>query len=502
MAQIIDELRDRLGWALDDEERAAVEVQGVLDALPKRPDGGGARLESIASMAAMAEGGVVLDQLVTRLAVRETYFFREPAHFAFLETVVFPEIVALRRPEHVLRLWSAGCSSGEEAYSLAMTAHRAGLAGRARVLGSDVSREALAKARAAVYPSWSFRGSGAELARPFVSAKGPLEEVVPAIRRMVDFARINLASASYPSPANGTSELDVVLCRNVLIYLDPRSVERTARRLHDALAEGGWLVTASSDPPLGDFAPFETVLTPTGVYYRRGSSEARIAAPPLGREPGAVRAGWEPARRVEARWPERESHTLRGARRRAPARGASRSEPSLARADRSAHGAIAAAASAAPAREVGRTEGTARDGGEEEERVQRVRAVANAEGPDAALRVAAEAVAEQPSSAALRYLHATLLLARGRADEAVAALRAALFLEPDLAVAELLLGMVLETRGDRVGARRAFRRAAASCSARPHDEPVALGEGETAGRLAEIALRKLAACGPEMERVP
>ncbi len=89
------------------------------------------------------------------------------------------------------------------------------------------------------------------------------------IKNLVHFQRLNLAADVYPSPPSGTCNLDLILCRNLLIYLESETVRDISRRLLECLAAGGWLITASGGPPLADLANFDVVSTEHGLFYRR-----------------------------------------------------------------------------------------------------------------------------------------------------------------------------------------------------------------------------------------
>jgi len=413
-----------------------------------------------------------LDDLLVELTVPETYFFREPGQFEFLRRVALPELLRERAPGHPVRAWSAGCSTGEEAYSLAMCFAEEGLAGRSHVLASDLSRAALAKARKGEYGAWSQRGEGADVARRHLRPLGGgAFAVAEPVRRAVVFEHLNLALDAYPSFASGAWGMDLIFCRNVFIYFDRDTVADVALRLFATLSDGGWLFTASTDPPLTGLAPFEAVVSDLGVFYRR-PWPAVVAAPPVP-PPGAER----PAPRPTAD---------------APAVGAvAGPAPTLAAArDDLGRGNYAAAA--------GRTAGL---GGFAEACALHVRALACLDTGDAE-RACGEAVARHPLSAELHYLHAALLLGLGRDDEAARAARRSLYLDRSLAVAHFLLGSVLRKRGDLDGARLAFRNAGRLCAAAPPGEPVPLSDGEPAGRLAESVRRQLDALGRAEEGPP
>ncbi len=233
------------------------------------------------------------DDLVDELTVGETYFFRDPQHFELIRRRVLPEIRRLRPPGHLPRSWSAGCASGEEAYSLAIVLLEEGFPSAVRILATDVSQRALAQARQAVFGPWSLRRKGGNGWVPrYFRPSGTEYLLVPWVRERVRFEYHNLARDSYPSTSTGIWDMDLILCRNVLIYFDSDGVAEVARRLYRTLAPGGWLITGPSDPPLAEHVPLETVVTPQGVFYRRSVGPCR---PSPGRDAGARKADAAPA---------------------------------------------------------------------------------------------------------------------------------------------------------------------------------------------------------------
>jgi chemotaxis protein methyltransferase CheR len=193
----------------------------------------------------------IFDRLITALTVSETYFFREPRQFEFIRSYILPKLQRERAPSAGLRFWSAGCASGEEAYSLAILLEQEGLAQGASILATDICGAVLTRARNASYNAWSFRGNSTEaMAQYFCRRDGRLV-LQDRLRQRVSFRSLNLADENYPSLVTGTLDIDLILCRNVLIYFDQDTVARVARRLFAALAEGGWLITGPSDPLVG-----------------------------------------------------------------------------------------------------------------------------------------------------------------------------------------------------------------------------------------------------------
>ncbi|HMC67082.1 MAG TPA: CheR family methyltransferase, partial [Gemmataceae bacterium] len=159
-------LAERTGLTFPPNRYGPVE-QGIRRAM------GRARIADVDQYRALvATSQEALDDLIVDVTVGETYFFREPAQFQFIRREVLPDIRRRRGSEHVIRVWSAACASGEEAYSLAIVFLEEGLAERFHLLATDISRAALAKARLATYREWSLRGEGASIARPYLRRRG------------------------------------------------------------------------------------------------------------------------------------------------------------------------------------------------------------------------------------------------------------------------------------------------------------------------------------------
>ena len=206
--------------------------------------------------------------LIADLTVGETYFLREASQIDILRRLVLPDLVQ-RKGRAQLRLWSAGCASGEEAYSLAILLEQLGIDNPATIVGTDISEAALTRARTADYGTWSLRGVAANVVAQCFLRRGDRYVLADRLRRQVTFGTLNLAAPDYLAAMPVLTDMDLILCRNVLIYFATEAVEAIAGKLHDVLGPGGWLVTGPSDPPLWSHAPFETVVTAGGVFYRR-----------------------------------------------------------------------------------------------------------------------------------------------------------------------------------------------------------------------------------------
>ena len=177
------------------------------------------------------------------LTTNETYFFREPRHFEWLESHVLASPPAGR----ALRIWSAACSSGEEVYTLAMClAERFGTSGAWEVLGSDLSTRVLAAAQAGIYTLERARGIPPELLRRYclrgVGAQAGRLLVDRALRTRVQFRQINLTE---PLPDNGL--FDAIFLRNVMIYFDLETKRQVIRRILPLLRPGGYFMLSHSE---------------------------------------------------------------------------------------------------------------------------------------------------------------------------------------------------------------------------------------------------------------
>jgi chemotaxis protein methyltransferase CheR len=391
----------------------------------------------------------VFDALIGNLTVGETYFFREPAQFEALRNRVLPELRRRLSGEARLKVWSAGCASGEEPYSLAILLEEQGLAEQSSVLGTDISRAALQQAREASYGIWSLRGSPGATASPNFERRGERFTVHARLRRRVEFRYLNLADGLYPSPENGTAELDLILCRNVMIYFDAETVRQVAQRFYRALKPGGWLITGPSDPPLWDCAPFRTRVTDGCVLYQREDGAAAREAPapfvfPIQAAPVPDLPPPAPPPNIEA----------------PPA-------PPPAPAESALPGRIAA-----------------------------VRRLADAGQALMAEQAAIDALRQFPLAPELHYLHAVVATELGRVEAAIASLRRVLYIDPSLALAHFMLAALLRRAGRPEEAERACRAALGACREQSPDDILPLSDGAPVRSLVASIEAQLEAGAP------
>lgn len=190
------------------------------------------------------------EALTVRLTTGETYFLRDAGVFELLAAHILPELIERRRNERRLRLWSAGCASGEEAYSLAMLLLEQArqLAGwDVRIIGTDIDSAALASACRGVYGDWSFRAIDALRKQRYFRAQGRHWAVTDDLRPLVRFSHLDLLGDHFPDRGLDLADIDLILCRNVFIYMQPEAVATVAGKLAASLADGGYLITGHGE---------------------------------------------------------------------------------------------------------------------------------------------------------------------------------------------------------------------------------------------------------------
>lgn len=438
-------------------------------------------------------------RLLPLVTVGKTSFFRDERQFRALDALL-PEL--LRRPRgggRKLSVWSAGCATGEEPYSIAMTAAEAGAQPEhVEILATDVNPEAIAFATRASYEARRTRDVPPALVERHFDADGDRRQVRAHLRRLIAAIRThNLVSSVFPRPADGA--WDVIFCRNVIIYFDTHTTQQVLTQFHNALAPGGYLFLGYSESLFRIFEGFELTEVAGAFLYRRPEAALRATPPPARpAPPPRKRHPWPPpvhhveVRPAQAPWLP--AHAPR-------AGGPSQPDVSLPLApEEYLDGAVALFAE-------GRF-GAAR---ELLERALEVRGedlavrltLGNLYGvlrqPDRARESYLSALAVEPLSAEAHLFFGVHLLAQGEDEGAALELSRALFLDPDLTLAHYYLGRCREAQRDPNRARLAYRNAVDAFRRRPEGKRQAfLGyypdmpeDGAAFARAAEYALAAL-----------
>lgn len=225
-----------------------------------------------------------LDVIASHLTIGETYFFRETKTFEILSRRILPELIGSRRNgARRLRIWSAGCCTGEEPYSLAILLRQVipDLADWfVTILATDINVRFLQKAAAGVYGEWSFRQTPAGFKDSyFRRTEDGRYAILPEIKKQVTFAQLNLVEDSFSSLVAETNAMDVILCRNVLMYFSLPQARKVVLKLRGALIDEGWLVVSPIEGSLVLSSQFAPVNFPGVILYQKSNAGSRTEQP-------------------------------------------------------------------------------------------------------------------------------------------------------------------------------------------------------------------------------
>lgn len=271
--QIATLIEERVGIRLPPAKRSMVEGR-----LRKRALGLG-MADVDAYCAALFDQGLLADEyqhIVDLVTTNKTDFFREPEHFEFLAQVAVPEVLALPgRTRQPVKLWSAAASTGAEAYTLAMVMAEQARAGQVppgfRILATDVSTQVLEAGHRAIYPAAMLAPVPAALRqRHTLRPRDPERQelrMAPELRAAVTFRQLNLMEERYAVDR----DMDVIFCRNVLIYFEPPVQQAVLKRLCAHLRPGGFLVVGHAESAAGGGLPGMRPVRPT-VWQREGGA--------------------------------------------------------------------------------------------------------------------------------------------------------------------------------------------------------------------------------------
>lgn len=219
------------------------------------------------------------NELMNLITINETSFFRFPQQFDALRSKVLPEIMAAKpQSNRTIRIWSAGCSTGEEPYSLGMSCVDAGMQGlgwKPQILGTDVSTKALSMAKKGVYGKRTMLNVPKEVLARHFEPNGDVYSVAPHVRGIVDFGYHNLIKEPYPLSLMGN--WDIIFCRNVTIYFKLESTKRVVANFYNSLNEGGYLFIGHSETLSSISDAFEAVETGGVFLYRKPRSKRMFA---------------------------------------------------------------------------------------------------------------------------------------------------------------------------------------------------------------------------------
>jgi chemotaxis protein methyltransferase CheR len=427
-----------------------------------------------------------IETLAGFLTVGETYFYRDPRILEITGNEILPEIIKRRRGiDQRLRIWSAACSTGEEPYSLAILLQRLlpDLADwNITILATDINPASLQKGRGGVFGRWSFRNTPSWFQTLYFTADNDRFRVRESVRRMVSFEYLNLAEDSYPSLPTNTNAMDLIFCRNVLIYFDDDTARRVVGKLNHSLVEGGWLVVGPAEAVPRGYPGYQPVSFDGATCYRK-KAPALFAPADLVEAWLPVTAAAPAAAQAERPTGDQAPPVAEG--------GGPSPDPALQEAAELYRKGLyqqAAALLGEPRRRALLGEPRRRALLDRDAIALLIRAEANQGRLAEAARLCEEALGDGKLDPALHFLRAEILQEQGLLSEAQLALQRALYLDPKLVLAHFALGNLALSSGKGDRARKHFDNALALLDAIPFDEILPGSEGMTAGRLREVIL--------------
>ena len=417
-----------------------------------------------------------LEILASHLTVGETYFWREPQSFKALELNILPKIIRKQRQgEKRIRIWSAGCSSGEEAYSLAIALKRniPDIKNwNISILATDINSDALHKAQKAVYGSNSFRNAPKWLTENyFIKRKDGKREVIPEIKKMVTIKHLNLADGAFPSILNDTNARDIIFCRNVLMYFSKERAKNTISKLFQCLVDEGILVVSLSELSQELFEQFNCLRLEGTTFYQRISYKQ--VYPP-----------WFEDQKMSFRNQNLDLPPVNG-----KLLGSSKQNNA-----RKKTAALDSYKPAASVKKVNSVEVTKKQtdnksvesAGVEDDPVFRIKKLADQGDLKSAVNACEEAIKTNKVDARLRFLYANILQENGENDKAVESLNVAKYLDPKFILAYYSLANIYFQMGKIRQAKKDYENAISLLKDYKADEMIPESEGLTAGRIREI----------------
>ncbi len=435
--------------------------------------------------------------LASHLTVGETYFFRDKKTFDILKEQILPDLIRSRREAgRYLRIWSAGCATGEEPYSIAILIH--GMIPdfeewKISILATDINPSFLRKAAMGIYGEWSFRDVPSSFKERYFrkTAQGRFE-LLPRIRERVIFQYHNLAEDAYPSFANNTNAMDMVFCRNVLMYFPREGQTEVSRKLCRSLVEGGWLIVSPVEISATLFSSFVQVNFQGATLCKKDTEKTRTELPVLTQtiascaETYAEEFSTEP---VPERWVTGPGTLLKNTGQKDTLPAAQSSAPyenALALYEQGRYA------------EAGDEASRPLSSGDDENRalVLLARIYADQGKLDEALGVCEKAISSDKLNPGLYYLLATIQQEMGLLEKSATSLKRVLYLDPGFVLAYFVSGDLARRQGRTGESKKQFENALSAIGRYGHDDLIPGSEGITAGRLAEIIktnMREMAA---------
>ncbi|KIM00379.1 Chemotaxis protein methyltransferase CheR [Paramagnetospirillum magnetotacticum MS-1] len=414
----------------------------------------------------LVQGKAEMDALIAELTIGETYFFRHKEQFDALRDLILPDVIARNASFRRLRIWSAGCATGPEPYSVAIMLEREfaeRIAGwHVTVLGTDINQKFLTRAREGRYDEWAFRVMPDAQRAACFDKVGNQWQIRPEFKRNVSFQYHNLIKSPFPSLADNIAGFDIIICRNVIIYFSQSTVESLVPCFRESLNDGGWLIMGHAEPNQRLFRDFRTVNTPGAVLYQRADGPPPAAEP----SPSAIPRPVPPVLAASA--------------------GAGRVAPPKASPVRRSR--------ATPSRLVPPSQPQAQ-GLAGFDRLKVARDLADSGQWEKAAAACNAIIGASPLDAWAHFYRAMVHEQMGEDEACEKSLRRAIYLDRRLVLPHYHLGLFLARKDDTAGAERSFRNAQALLTGIAEELPVNPGEKITVGQMREAVAMHLKLLG-------
>lgn len=469
-AGFIQFARERLGLTLQDHQRA--QLRRTIDGAC-RHFGYPSPAHYLEALRRGPQSSPELDHLIAGITVAESYFFRDRAQHDFLRDRWLPRVIAAKRRsgDTTLRIWSAGCARGEEAYTLAMILQEnlpAETEWNISIFGTDICTQALTQAIRGHFRPWSLRGLPPALLEKYFVADRDAFRIDAVLRRLVRFHPLNLATDLFPSDLTQIHDFDLIVCRNVFIYLSRDVIAAITAKFAACLAPDGILLLGASDPIETGGAPL-TLDRDGEIHVLRRHDSTQAAVPT----------------RATARVKPPPSTTT-------PAPTSSRpvAPPTAVPQDASAIASLLdqkcwdAALLAADTH-------LATFGEQALILEYRAKALAHLGRPHEAAEACARSLALSPTRSGMQFLHGLVLIELGRLNAAEAALHKALFLDRGLVEAHVQLGLLRLRAGHRRAGLQSLRNALALARDRDPEAHLAAIPDMTYGQFRQALERDM-----------
>jgi len=392
-----------------------------------------------------------IDALVGELTIGETYFFRQNEHFELLRTRIFPDLLQRNIESRQLRIWSAGCATGAEPYSVAVLLYTE-FAAQIRhwdmsILGTDINPDFLAQARTGNFSEWTLRDIAPRIKDCCFRRDGKRWILDAQFRRAVTFRYHNLTDDS-ASPSPDHRPFDLILCRNVMIYFSPERNRAVTAQFFRRLSHGGWLLVGHAESGIELFEQFESVRFPGVTAYRKPLDGAE-------RPEETPAATWTP-------WTDRDFEVQ-----------------SVSLIETTTHLATAAEVIAPPLSSASSTASSTNN-------LEDARMHADRGEWAAAEAICRSLLEADPLNAPAHFTLGLILAHTSSVEAAIAQLRRAVYVDRKFALAYYYLGTLLQKAGSLSDAKKAFRNAFELLQTRAAEESVEGGDGMNVEELREL----------------